>query len=505
MNRSPHLRFLLAVCGACVLAGCSGERSAVPFSSQSGKRVELRALSVEAKTGSLSGAASTAWFSFKADKAGIPSSAKARGGRGALEITVVNEGQAPVRVSMGFVTSGDLGLTGELKASLPARPLSVVTGVSNELKLCMLIPDSGKGADVRGFAVSLAGSADSRVRIVSAAVTPGGTGWERSFKSFWAGFESVGGEIDCAKPGAVAVKLVPDSTLALSFSGGAEGTPLRQNRFAFGAGAFRFGFRKTSGPGRTYVPSALVASVPVDVVPEDTAGLSGFRVIRNAPFALSGGGKTDKDVKAEKAAMKKASSENSVPILADPNMIIEWPQSAWRRSDREVFAWDRFPSVLIFDTADYAVQDKLFKRLAFFVEKQGYRGKLLSDAELAPHHAYNAHDYRADSLAEFFEAVRKQNFQLDSDEVELRDILQAEGIIRKEGEGWGRGRRRGTVVLSRVGWLSPLPFHGARRISRHLFYRRGLSREGARGIQVDGQKGHQFSRDVFYVRRRARL
>lgn len=439
MKRSPLLYLLIAVCGACFLAGCSGERSAVPFSSQAGKRVELRALSVEAKTGELSGAASTAWFSFKADKAGIPSSAKARGGRGALAITVVNEGQTPVRVSMGFVAAGDLGFTGELKASRPARTLSVVTGVAKELKLSMMIPDAGEGADVRGFAVSLTGSVDSRVKVVSAAMTSGSTGWERSSGSFWAGFESAGGEIDCAKPGAVAVRLVPDSTLALSFSGGAEGTPLKQNRFSFKAGSFRFGFRKTSVPWRTFLPSALVASVPVDVVPEDAAGLSGLRVIRNAPFALSCGGKTDNDAKAEKAAMKKASSENSVPILADPNMIIEWPQSAWRRSDREVFAWDRFPSVLIFDTADYAVQDKLFKRLAFFVEKQGYRGKLLSDAELTPHHAYNAHDYRADSLAEFFEAVRKENFQLDTDEVELRDILQAEGIIRKEGDSWVAG------------------------------------------------------------------
>ena len=441
MNRPSHTRLLLAACGiglfAClVLAGCSGERSAVPFSSLSGQRADLRALSIEAKTGSLSGAASTAWFSFKADKAGIPVFSKSRGGRGALEVTVLNEGPSPVSVSMGFVTAGDLGINGELKSSLPARPLSVATSVAKELKLVMMIPDSGPGADVRGFAVSVKGAADSRVKIVSAAVTPGGTGWERGAGTFWAGFEASGGEIDCAKPDSAGVKIVPGSTLALSFTGGKSGTPLKQNRLAFRAGSFRFGFRKTSGPGRTFVPSVIVASAPVEVVSEESSGLSGFRVIRNAPLALSSGFAPSQD---EKASLKTAASENSVPILADPNMIIEWPQAAWRRSDREVFAWDRFPSVLIFDTADYAVQDRLFKRLAFFVEKQGYRGKLLTDAELAPHHAYNAHDYRADSLAEFFEAVRKQDFQLDSDELELRDILQAEGVIRKEGGAWVAG------------------------------------------------------------------
>ena len=49
--------------------------------------------------------------------------------------------------------------------------------------------------------------------------------------------------------------------------------------------------------------------------------------------------------------------------------------------------------MLIFDTASYAVQARFFRRLAFYVEKQGYRGRLLTDAELGSRRGYNAHDY----------------------------------------------------------------------------------------------------------------
>ena len=166
----------------------------------------------------------------------------------------------------------------------------------------------------------------------------------------------------------------------------------------------------------------MVPKLPVSVIPSDGYNtLSGLRVTYGKNLAVND------------------AANSSSPILADPSMIIEWPVSSWRRSDREVFAWDHFPSVIIFDTANYAVQDKLFKRLAFFVEKQGYRGKFLTDAEMADLHGYNAHDYRAESLAAFFAEAKKISFPLNSDEVDLESILLAEGIIRKEGSSYVAG------------------------------------------------------------------
>lgn len=119
------------------------------------------------------------------------------------------------------------------------------------------------------------------------------------------------------------------------------------------------------------------------------------------------------------------------PIPADPGGVLRYPIETWRDRRYEVFSWDVFPEILIFDTATYAVQDRLFKRLAFFVEKAGFRGRLASDEEIANLHGWNAHDYKASDLAAFFEAARKRNFPLLAEERELEFLLLSEGIIAK--------------------------------------------------------------------------
>jgi hypothetical protein len=127
------------------------------------------------------------------------------------------------------------------------------------------------------------------------------------------------------------------------------------------------------------------------------------------------------------------------PIPADPGIILVYDRNLWRDRRYEVFRWEHFPSVLIFDTADYAVQDRLFKRLAFFVEKKGYRGYLMGDREMTDLHGWNAHDYRAEDLAAFFAAARAENFPLSPEEKELETILQSAGILSPSGTRPGAG------------------------------------------------------------------
>jgi hypothetical protein len=137
-----------------------------------------------------------------------------------------------------------------------------------------------------------------------------------------------------------------------------------------------------------------------------------------------------------------------LPVALDPGLILSYPRDSWRNRTYEVFAWESFPSILIFDTADYAVQDRLFKRLAFFVEKAGYRGRLAGDGEIADQHGWNAHDYRAEDLARFFELARIQDFPLLAEERELEGILLDRGIIRREG-GEIRAGEGGIISVSR--------------------------------------------------------
>jgi hypothetical protein len=118
------------------------------------------------------------------------------------------------------------------------------------------------------------------------------------------------------------------------------------------------------------------------------------------------------------------------PLAADPGTVLLYDRRAWRQPDYELFAWARFPEVLLLDTADYAVQDRFFKRLAFFVEKLGYRGRLVSGQELAGLHGFNAHDYRAEDLARFYQAAASATEPLSAEEELLRRILIANGLLR---------------------------------------------------------------------------
>ncbi|MFP4563043.1 MAG: hypothetical protein ACLFRY_07000 [Spirochaetia bacterium] len=142
------------------------------------------------------------------------------------------------------------------------------------------------------------------------------------------------------------------------------------------------------------------------------------------------------------------SDSQDTPIDLDAGSILRFDQADWRREEFELFRWNLFPSILVFDTRDYGVQAGLFKRLAFFVEKRGYTGKLLSDAELEGKHGWNAHDYRAVDLAAFFQTAEDRHFELGAAEHLLRDRLLANGIIRFEGGMYLPGEG-GVISVSR--------------------------------------------------------
>ncbi len=124
------------------------------------------------------------------------------------------------------------------------------------------------------------------------------------------------------------------------------------------------------------------------------------------------------------------------PIPADPGTVLEYARSAWRRPDFEVFTWSRFPRVLIFDTADYGIQDGIFKRLAFFVEKAGYKGTIPDTQDIKGKHGYNAHDYRAEDLARFYSEALSRQIALTPGESELKRILLDNGIMTEGSAGF---------------------------------------------------------------------
>jgi len=144
---------------------------------------------------------------------------------------------------------------------------------------------------------------------------------------------------------------------------------------------------------------------------------------------------------------------SSQPGIASPatvslRTVLESSRATWEDPSYGLFRWDRFPSILVMDTVDFAFQDRMFSRLAFFLEKRGFRGRLLSDAELAGRHGWNAHDYGAQGLADFYNAAALTRFPLDSQELLLRDIALQQDILVMRRDRFAAGAG-GIISISR--------------------------------------------------------
>lgn len=127
-------------------------------------------------------------------------------------------------------------------------------------------------------------------------------------------------------------------------------------------------------------------------------------------------------------------SEFYIPIRTDPGLMLYWNQNNWRSVDFELFEWDRFPGILFFDTRNYTIQDNFFRRMAFFAEKEGYKGRLLTDEELGTMHGFNALDYRPETLADYFNLAAKEKFPLNKEERLLKKICIENGLLIADGD-----------------------------------------------------------------------
>jgi hypothetical protein len=121
----------------------------------------------------------------------------------------------------------------------------------------------------------------------------------------------------------------------------------------------------------------------------------------------------------------------------------------------------------------------MLKRLAFFVEKAGFRGRLSPDSEIAHLHGWNAHNYRAEDLARFYQLARETHFPLLHEERELERILYSTGIIRDTG---GKIQPGEGAILS-----------VAREAPEYLRYR-FMAHEGFHGLYFNDEDFHTFSR-----------
>ncbi|MDR0669020.1 MAG: hypothetical protein LBF95_02965 [Treponema sp.] len=330
-----------------------------------------------------------------------------------------------VSLELEYVSGGTLSYGDAARSA--GKPGGKAGGETDRAAVSFMLPDlpdltlGGPGTAAFRYTVPLEGDTLGIIRIA----VPGDSALELSYLGLagrWYGLDRderglrLSPFVVMETPGSVGIE-VPES---FAFPGGADLLIRSGGTVSWTIGNIRFERR---GGGEFRVPSGVFPGPAPRVLVEG----DDIRSVRLVP-ALS--------------------RPFPSPIPLDPAMILSYPVSSWRREDYEVFRWDAFPSLLIFDTADYAVQDRLFKRLAFFVEKAGYRGRLAEDWEIADQHGWNAHDYRAQDLARFFQAVQLADFPLLPEERELEALLFDSGIILED-EGRVAPGEGGIISISR--------------------------------------------------------
>ena len=380
---------------------------------------------------------------------------------------------------IAFLYADDFSSSRSLKKNLTGRS-GVKAFIKKNVHFKVSLGFEGGGTfpdpeSVKGFMIYSA----VPVELKSAAVTEVYCGWAADGTMRRFGFSANGGTVDSAL---LNEGKIPEQTL---FS---QVPVFLQD----GARAVRIMLRTQSEAERS-VSAASASSVP-DVriaCASDTLRIRRSPAIRSVSIderSLSSACDSVKIISGadsvEGILLEQRVSDVFTPITADPGLITAWPQKRWRNKNFEFFSWEQFPSVLIFDFADYNVQNAFLKRLAFFVEKKGFIGTLLTDAQMASSHGFNAHDYRAESLAAFFDKAEKEHFALNESELLLRGILFANGVILRSSSGITAGR--GAVV-------------SISRESPRFLRERLLVHEGLHGVYFTEESFRREVDEVFYA------
>lgn len=317
-----------------------------------------------------------------------------------------------------------------------------------DLSLALPYTDDISTVIPRGFFVS----SSFECKIVSVCVSPCMIGFDKSMEPYtFYGFASNGGVVDsqCKTFDFTGTSLVfktdkntnfimPEYSLKFYENPEYKSTIDSSVKININAGGDRLNVKNVQGVDQLRLPSSgLKNPYPFMDITTNHHCLSSI-LLKNVDYSSSDFEKINTDI----------DNYSYVPIKTDPGVILNYPTSNWRVKEYEVFEWDRYPNILFFDTLDYKIQEKFFRRLAFFVEKAGYKGKILSNDELEGKHGYNAHDYSSKSLADFFNKSYELNVELNEEELVLKNILILNGILIPDGQNV-KPNKGGIVSISR--------------------------------------------------------
>lgn len=327
----------------------------------------------------------------------------------------------------------------------------------------------------KGFFIS----SDYDCKIVAACAVPSEMGFDINYEVPFYGFAGNGGYLDFSNntidfSGAslvfpvenTSVSSMPEFAITLDQTKENKSTLENKVLINFTLGGEKFSLNNVKTDSQIIIPSsALKSPFSRAEITQNSDHISSF-ILR--------------------ATYNQPNSEGQVliPVRTDPGLILNYNKSAWRTLDYEIFEWDRFERILFFDTRNYNIQDNFFKRMAYFVEKEGYKGTLLTNEQLQGKHGYNAHDYSAASMANFFNKALQENFTLNKEEEILKKILLENDLIEFDG----------TVFIPNEGGIVSISQESAPYL-RSTF----LAHEGWHTLFFKDEEFRNFTSAVYYT------
>lgn len=170
-------------------------------------------------------------------------------------------------------------------------------------------------------------------------------------------------------------------------------------------------------------------------------------------------------------------------VSASLEDIFNWQpfvKTTQKNTDMYIFRWQSYPDVVIFAFKNKAIQADYLKRIAFYTEKVGYRGRIVDVAAIKHRSGWTAHNYRALDFAMFYNATLKREQHedipplLNERETKLKNILLSLGIINQTGDYYFTTNDKHNIpIVSFMRTLNPslkrvLTFH---ELLHSFFYR----------------------------------
>ena len=170
---------------------------------------------------------------------------------------------------------------------------------------------------------------------------------------------------------------------------------------------------------------------------------------------------------ANNGADRRGADIRNALVHVDIDTLIALGRTPMAGADYALYAWHYYPRILIVDTANYHTLSLFFKRLAFFIEKDGYSGTIREEGDLAGRYAWRGHNYDGEGLALFYNHITAQDGALNRHETRLLNIAVAYGIIAQRdgiyypGDGGILGISRESPPYTRAAITRHEFLHGA--------------------------------------------